>query len=681
MQFDFGGLDLDALESGTENKLLEAFDSAFERKGGFSPEAIACFYVWLKEGMFVVDGVVIDPDNNPWLMPLYTVKRADILANKYADGFVMFKPAQVGASVAVLLLILWLCLGERGLLIAFYFPGATKLKKFVAQRFDPLLRDKRVMAYLKPNATNNLDVKNIHNSLVSFINLESDKSLDSDPVQIGIYDEVRFANQSAVDQTKYRFSAQDIVAKFWMSTAGSPNDLMDTMYSESDQNRWYSQCEGCDCRTKVVERKVESKSGLEADSLDAPMGLPLADMEPTDFIRKTSDGHDWEFFCRHTGQVLDPLHGGYAATGASDSRYVGYHFGAFLRPRIAGTPSARLIMEEFLKNPNKEFWNGYMARATIASSGAMVTLENTEAAKKLGAEVGATWTTSPTETTYAGVDCRTEELHLVVGTRDRITHVEIFQGEAVFDRLEQRLLELNVHTTIIDYLPQSNLTLPLVRRNKNIFLGLPRPGEMVRWKKEQEDFDVDDDVKTTKMVLFDQVKAFVYAMGEFNAGRVAVPPAPLRPIGGVIDRRGKHQLDFDVAEDFLNHYRNVAVIHRPKQVRVPGSKMMVQLPGQFDEQIGQIDFDPHFAHAGVYQRLAVHLRGTGNDVWSMKKQVVQDASQQKSLTKAKITEARVCGNCTYFVPERGYCEARRMGGIAASRPFCTIPGLPEFRSS
>lgn len=652
------------------DKLFDNIEKQVGKTEGFSQAATDNFYDFLKEGQFVIDGRTIDPDNNPWLTPIYQITRAQVLSNQLADGWTMFKPAQVGATVVMFLFLLWLCIGSEPLQMGYLFPHKSRLEKMVKTRFNPLLAHAKIAPYLAAQRVDTLDTKTIYNSTLHFIYTDGVGAVDSIALQILVLDEVRLMPEAIVEGAMYRMSAQDIRGVLYGSMAGAPGDVMSKSFEKSNQSRWHSRCDNCNCRTSVdISDRVDSRYGLEAAGFDAPTGLPLASLDIPQFIRPdAANSSAYEFFCYHTGDTIAPLNGGYEIHNPS-SPNLGLHFGSFLRPQT----TASVLFDLYNSSTNRaEFWNSSMGRAVIGAAGSMVNEHHTRDAVKLGTERGLEWGMVNGEL-FAGVDARTEELHLVIGTVDAICHVEILQGENVFARLEKRLSEWGVSFALVDYLPQTNMTKPLVRRNKNIGVTMFRAGATVRWLKEQKESDISNDIRETRMVLIDGVKGFRHAFHEFTSGAVAVPPQPKYQ---EVTLKGKLNPQYDVisgTEGFLDSLRNVAIVHRPKPVTTSSGQKLTN-EAEFSEAIGKLNYDPHFAYAYLYYRMAILVKADGSVFISG----TPTGSQKNKPTKQSplsFSSGEMCGTCAWFVPDMGYCKARNLYGVASSRPKCQIPNL------
>jgi hypothetical protein len=666
--------------------LFEELDKQLASDDGsivFSDDAVECFYDFLKEGRFVVDGAFIDPDKFPWLMPFYKIRRADILANKYSAGFSLFKPAQVGYTVAMMLFLCWLCIGEKGLQIGFFFHNKSKLEDLIQTRFNKIVEMPQIQQYIKPKAVNNTRAKQIHNSIIRFLYTEGEGGVDSVPLQVLIFDEVRLMDHSAVEGAKYRAARQSIRAFFYGSTAGTPTDPMAKVFNKSDQQRWHSQCEGCQCKTSVTTAGVpDSRYGKDAADFDAPAGLPLTNIDIPQFIRPiplerhTDPKITHEYFCYHTGQTIDPLNGGFVAHNPG-SAILGFHFGACLSPL---TPATEIQYKFENDVDRKEFWNATMALANVGASGALVNSAHTTAARELGAALELEWgDASQHGSLFAGIDCRTEELHVVIGSKEAVVHVEVIQGEQGFQKLEELMARFGVSFYILDYKPQTTLTLPYARRNPRAALANYSQGATVRWRKEQSDWDISEDVRETKIVLIDRTKGIKHAMSEFTLGKVAVPLMPLYQ-NNFVDRHRKAHIEYDVAEEFLDGLRNLVVVQKPKEQKLQSSKQKVIVAGETEETIANLNYDPHFAHAFTYYRMAILLQSEGATVLPIgKRDKRPDGSPRSPRSprgkQAELSSGGTCGTCAHFVESLGYCKARDITGIVAHRPKCDIPQL------
>lgn len=607
----------------------------------FTAEAIESFRVFLREGGFVdAEGNRIDPDGYPWQDPLYDITRSDILANRYEHGFAEKKAAQTGATTGVFLLMAWLCLGKQPLAVGFFFPQKDKLQVLVKTKFDPLIRSSAKMrSYLGGDRVSNVLVKQIGRGVVHFIYFEGEGAVDSVSLNVLCFDELRLLDPLKVDQAKYRQAAQDVRATFYTSTAGLPGDRMEKLFERSDRREWHSRCAGCTCLSK----------GWDEGTLEFP-GKILANYEDlARFIRRTEDG-GWEYYCETSGLPLDPLNGGYQVH-APENQLIGLHFAAVLSPR---TTAARVMRQYEDADNKREFWAATMARATIDARGAIVKPEHVAHARLLGRthEDGplAWHERHPWGPTWGGGDVRHEEIHAVFGARDRLVWAEVFQGPACFETLERRIAELGCLRFVIDREPQTNETTALARRNPRVVLADFAAGALVRWRGEQKDHSIADEVRGERRLLIDKVLGFKHALAQFADGKIAMPDAELWQ-HGFLDRRRRPLDRRDIARELEDHLYNIVLSHKPRERKDAGGQKVV-IAGEYDEEFVQGAFDPHFAYAFLFWRMGLQVDGEGGRVLGMPRRDPGAAPPERSTRAGERAAARVCGGCTRLVSPR-----------------------------
>jgi hypothetical protein len=448
---------------------------------------------------------------------------------------------------------------------------------------------------------------------------------------------------------------------------------MEKGYQNSNQEKWHTQCVGCDCETNGFP------------------GLVVADLDPPEFCRYTNDHQDAEFYCKHTGRPLDPSIGCYHPHAPQNKRVKGYHYCAAVAHKSSSKGQAFSILEGYYKALNrKEYWNGTMARAQLDAQGALVSYENCDAAVRRGSEMGLAWQRYYTESAvYAGIDCRTEEIHVVIGTPDRLLWVEVIQGVETYERLEVLLSRYSISKALMDYQPHTSITLPFARRNKSVWLAEKyQQGPMIRHKKDQpfSQTMVADEVREQRMVVIDKLKSFKHSLGTFARTGVAIPDEPIWQADFI--SRTKERQHRDIKEEFLEHLRVPSIIHKPKEIGLPNSRQKVIVTGEIVEHLVEAGFDPHFAHAFNYYQMAIHLSGDESVVVlsttpsqlqgyagliSAEREIGGNFRPNPYGSRANTSSpTRICGNCV--AEKDGYCLKR---GFKVSKhdPACTIRGF------
>lgn len=642
------------------NAIMDDFTSDFQRTG-LSSDALDCFYDFLKEGKFLFDGKLVDPDKFPWLLPIYKLKRADILAGRYKSGIVLFKAAQMGATVAILLFIIWLCIGSEELKIGFFFPTEGDLNDLVKLRLDPLVRGNDIIRqYIPDSAVDNTRGKQIGNSTVFFRYTKGKAQADSIPLDIVIIDEVRLLeDQNIVERLDQRLRQSDIATKIYVSTAGNPGDVMDRTFQQSNQFEWHSRCEDCTC--------INEKSNKR--------GKILVDMEIPEYIRRLDDG-DAEYFCNTTGEIFNPIgfDSGYEECNAGSAKTTpfGVHFPAFLSPKV----SAYEILKQYeTAVDRKEFWNSVMGRTYNDPAGKLVNLTHLLDAKAAGSNLH--WLDSNDYLQcVAGVDVRSDELHVVVlapaEIGARLVKIDVLQGEDMFKQLEDLIYRYSIKIALIDLEPLTPIVKAFARRVDAAFIADYNPGGLlIRRRKDQNDINISDDIQDRKTYILNRPESLKTSLGMLARGSFAIPNEPVIKNEFIDARRRKHSGYDLLANEFFPQMQAINVKIEVKRVVGFGNQKQ-ESSGETETKIVSIGAD-HFAHAFNYAVMALQLN-SGEDAIVLKaKPRAPTTAQTQNFGLREIDETRRCGNCMWFLSDTSTCK--QFGwNVKSSQAACTYPG-------
>jgi hypothetical protein len=640
---------------------LEAeFMKNFEQRGDWSSEAIENFAVFIQEGRFLNEkNAPFTYDFAFWLHPIYDIKRVDIASGKYKEGIILFKAAQMGATTWAMLFALWLVLGGDGrghkLQVGFFFPQQEHLRSLVATRFDPLLKANPKAQSLQLGV-DNTGVKQFVNGTIYFLYMQGKVSTDAVPLDVIILDETRKMEVKDIESAEYRNAQSDAPMKVWMSTAYYPGSHHERKYASSTMHEWHSRCPSCACGGKV-----------------------LALEEPTAFCRRVDEDSegDWEYFCQETGEVMEPKNGEYRAAHPK-RRLLGLRFPAVLSPRMSATD----LMRKYLGASNKpQFFMDTMARPAISASGAQVTMPHIDYARQLGQSMGYEWTKQPypLDATYMGVDCRTEELHVVVGTKNRLLHVEVLQGPETFQRLRELILQMRVKQCLIDYGPLTNETSQLAREMGNVYLALYKGGEMLRVNKTKDEFQVAEEIRTTRMLLIDKTKSLKYSLAEFANGRIAMPPDAIEQFN-FLDQSKKLRPSFNISEEFASHMTSILLISKPKSIKDDVGQRLNSSNEIVEEFVDSGGVQSHFAHAlNYYRMMCYYNEGAGEVIFAQGRHTAQPVVRE--------VVQHTCGQCRWARHrvwnsdlEEGYGRCAKLGtSIHVDTPICKVKGLFRAR--
>lgn len=432
--------------------LDKQFAEAVMPTGGFSAKAIERFDVFIEEGGFTVDRKKVEPELFFWLLPLYRITRTDVMGlwikrngkricvkrPRFEAGIYLRKASQMGATVFSVLFMLWLCIDEQHPLgVVCFWPTEKDLIDFVQMRFDPLIKtSEKMQTYLGSGQVDNTRAKQIGKSSLFLRYIKGEAGLDSIPVDVVIFDEVRLYEdaQKIAERADYRLAQSDVKLRIYMSTVGSPGDFMETGWEKSNRMKYFSVCpSGCvtipmlkpDVPGMIVDNAelAPRHLGTEGASSMVIPGVVLSDYDPPAFVRRATrwervEGGDTEmevddthYVCPHCrARIDDPSQGAYFEVNPGPARPYAIEFGATLSVRT--TPLVVITKFETSKD-RKEFFNNILAKPYRDPEGSIVKPEHILAARS-DSRVKWYLSAAPGMETFLGADFRTEEIHVIV---------------------------------------------------------------------------------------------------------------------------------------------------------------------------------------------------------------------------------------------------------------------------
>lgn len=670
-----------------KNKSTQAFDPfgavMGRNSGGFSPEAVETFSIFIDEGGFSdAEGNDITTEGYFWLDRFYSITRTQVYNNEYEDGLLAFKAAQTGATTMVFLLMMWLCIGQKSFASGFFFPTKEILQSLVRGKFMPLLRSSAKMrSYLGGKRTDNMSEKQIGNSVVRFIYFEGEGAADSVSLNAVFVDEVRnVLNPADIDQAFYRMDGQDVRMKVFTSTAGTPDDRMMRFWKDSDRTEWHSRCADCHCF---------SKSDLE-DEKTYPGKILSNTREIEDFVReKPNDPGHYEYYCKDTGLVLNPANGEYVSHNPG-AKIKSSRFHSMLN-RIT---TADRLMAKYLTTTNlREFWCASIGQPRVTSEGAQITLDHIKAARRLGEsyypnESGEgrklQWEKEPFgKTIICGADVRHNEIHAVFGGADCVTWIEVFQGSGMVDDFSRALNERGVKQAFVDREPQTMVTEALAKRNPRVMLVDAYSGpDRLKMRKAGKVSAVNDSARPDARLLYNKTLAFQHMIEEFKTGKIALPPGDRIQNGFHLPRAKKDFLEFNLSDEFAYHLQNLVFRKEPKYKKGTDGSILPVL-GEFNEGYFANAIDPHFIMALLYYRIGLEVNGiSALRVFSAKPAEASVESNGFIVPDNRIIKTNHCSDCQHLVNFRdlvtpvtegvGMCKFFGVSSLA-THDACTQP--------
>lgn len=639
------------------NQSFDPFGAATgKNQGGFSPMAVEHFKVFIEEGNFRdAEGNHISTDGYFWLQKFYAITRTKVYNNEYESGLLAFKAAQTGATTMVFLLMMWLCIGNKPFASGFFFPTKEMLHGLVTGKFMPLLRSSAKMrTYLGGKRADNMNMKQIGNSVVRFVYFEGEGASDSFSLNAVFVDEVRnVLDPGDIDKAFYRMAAQEVRMKVFTSTAGTPDDRMAQFWKDSDRCEWHTRCADCHCFSKSDLEDIESYPGKILSNT----------REIEDFVReKPGDPGHYEYYCKDTNLPLYP-------SDESTGEYIvhnpnGKLISSRFHSMLNKLTTADRLMETYTTSKNlREFWCASIGQPRVTSEGAQITLDHIKAARRLGESYYSNesgegrklqWEKEPFgKTIICGADVRHNEIHAVFGGADCVTWIEVFQGSGMVDDFSRALNERNVKQAFVDREPQTMVTEALAKRNPRVMLVDAYSGpDRLKMRKAGKVSAVNESARPDARLLYNKTLAFQHMIEEFKTGKIALPPGDRIQHGFHLPRAKKDFREFNLSDEFAYHLQNLVFRKEPKYKKGKDGSVLPVL-GEFNEGYFANAIDPHFMMALLYYRIGLEVNGiSALRVFSAKPAEQSVDGHQFLVPDNRIIKTNHCSDCQHFVSFR-----------------------------
>lgn len=171
------------------------------------------FALWTQTSGVTVDNNPVEFNTHRYLLPIYMCNDVEI---------VWRKAAQLGATVYMLLKVIWWLHVHQGRKAGLYFPTKEGVENLSKDRLTPLLESIPSLS-ATIDVQDKLGLRRIGKSSFYLFHLGGVASKDSVPLDFVAFDEVRLCKASEIDQALERISHSPYKQKIFMSTAGMPS--------------------------------------------------------------------------------------------------------------------------------------------------------------------------------------------------------------------------------------------------------------------------------------------------------------------------------------------------------------------------------------------------------------------------------------------------------------------------
>lgn len=542
------------------------------------------FALWAASSGIEVDQRKFDFNDHRYLLPIYLDDSIEI---------VWQKAAQLGATIYLLLRLLWFCRYHQ-VKAGLYFPTAEGVSTLSKDRLTPLINSNVELRNNISLDADTLGLKQINNifgtkSSLYLTYLGGQASKDSLPLDGLFFDEVRLVSQADIDQTLERISHSRFKHKVFMSTAGFQGADINQRFLRGTQHVFTNAC-GC------------------------PDGIVLADAFPNCIV---DNGKEIYYRCpRCNYRIMDNQNGSFIARNPKadvHSYQVSQLNSKFISPKE--------IWQAFKTTTNmREFHNSKLGKPYTDADAVPINddvLDNCINPDLLWAFERKT---AHAERVAMGVDQHGGNVYVVIAKimpdgLFQLIHFEIVEtgnplywvnGRPVtpFKRLYEIIREFNVSLTVIDAMPNYNEAADLARTFPGrVFLSFYNDGgnskDMILWLdklRPKEAFRKGGkEGKVKWMVNVNRYASIDFALRLWTERRF-VTPAPDKLVQVVRNvESGRFGAENIVRTRLFKHLKGVA---REKTV-------INEDIGKFRMDWAYIGEDPHALHAMNYCTIAL----------------------------------------------------------------------------
>jgi hypothetical protein len=537
-----------------------------------APLATSDFFDWLIRNDLRVDGRPFDWDAHRYLWPLYQDDAGEI---------VLLKGAQVGATVWLLLRLLWwVC--EHSVKAGLYFPTKEGVEKLSKDRLAKLIEDNpAIRARLTSPGT--LSLKQFGPSSLYLQHIGGTASKDSTPLDVIAFDEVRLVEGRDVSQAEERVSHSVHQVKYFASTAGIPNADVHARFLRTDQHHFHTRC-GC------------------------PDGVVLSEVFP-DCIAVRPTGECF-YRCPRCGwRIRDPQNGRFVPHSPG-SLVRGYHIHQLLSRYV----SPRQVWQAFQETENKqEFYNAKLGVPYVDPKNVGLTADELDAC--LAPEI--TWGRPtfrdglPDGRLCMGVDQMAGFNYVVVlqqtGTHRRLVRLEVIEEDDPFARCHELMQQDRIDVCVVDGMPNFNDAANFARAfPRRVFLAwwTPFAKDMVQWSdRRKQAAPTRRATAMTKVpwwVVLNKYMAIEYTLRQFQSRRIAVPHS--EGYEQVIRGRQGLMAPMNLYEHFRDHLTSV-IRQRRERTAINDEQKRIHT-GDYLYDWVYTRGDAHFLDAATYALFA-----------------------------------------------------------------------------
>lgn len=564
-----------SLEIHTPSPIIKPEDLTMEDLRHMSKDS---FPLWCLTHGAQVDNNPIEFDNHRYLLPIYADQSQEV---------VMAKAAQLGATVWMMLRVLWWLWAHPGRKAGLYMPNKELVDNTSADRLTPLIKSvPPIAAIADPN--DKLGLRKIGKSSFYLLHLGGKSAKDSVPLDYVSFDEIRLCSDADIDQTLERISHSPYKMKLFASTTGLPGSNIDMRFQMGTQHMWMAKC-GC------------------PDGCNLPRSFP--DCVVADDPRRPGDVYLRCPTCKY--EIKDAQNGRYVPHNPG-AVYNSYHVSQLASKFI----STAEIWDFWKRTTNKqEFFNSKLGLPYVDSENMGVTMPQLRAL--INPDLRWAEPGKPETRTAMGVDQGTGYLMVTIADikdgKKRLRHVEIIEQhnpdykdsdgdtKSPFIRLGQLMDEYNVGLCLLDFMPNANDALQFAKDFPGrVFLAFysKEAKEVVQWNDKR---NYKETVRKAGPLLkykntasVNRFSSLDYMFGELKTGAYMIPE-PHALLQRAFDEKTGQLVPTEACSRLFEHLvRLIKNFHVTNEETGDGRWRWVYTGG-----------DPHLAHSLNYCNIAL----------------------------------------------------------------------------
>lgn len=532
------------------------------------------FALWAATSGIQVDHKPFNFDRHRYLLPLYMDMSKEIC---------LMKAAQMGATIWMLLRLLWFCLFQQ-VKACLYFPTDEATGKLSKDRLKPLILSNPHLASMITDV-DTVGLKQIgkHSSLY-LQHMGGEATKDSVPFDMLCFDEVRLLNPADIDQARERISHSEYKYVMQVSTAGYPGNDIHRVFLRGTQNFWHVKC---NCSDGFIPSECWPDC-IAVTSKEVYLQCPI---------------------CKK--RIDHPQEGRYIPHNPG-ADFPSYHISQFISDYI----SVAEIWDAWQRTQNiKEFYNAKLGKPYVDEENQPVKDDDLAACENSDILWGKSTSQHGGRIRRGmGVDQMGGNNYAVISElhadKKRVVHYEIIDdrnplymidGNRVtpFKRLYQLMNEYDIDLCIVDAMPNINEALEFARAfPKRVFVawyiegvGSSQGRDMVQWgdkvKEKQSVRRGGPKIKFKYTAMLNRYMTIDFALSEI-ANRNCEWPKPETLIQ---ECRSLDTGLFEPLHIFRTHfYRHMKAIVRQKTI-------IDEDTGRFRMEWVNLGLDPHSVHA------------------------------------------------------------------------------------